>query len=610
MSQEKLQVEAKDDKTAIKKARKHWQKEGRQMLDDSRINVKLKEERSGFLGIIDKDNIYEVTLEIDETAELEEELAAIEGDLELDGDFEINFAEDGVKLKITPPSEKGRAINYNEIKESLKELEIEEVDWPAIQEELEDPSEEWVNIAPRKPELDRDYSLDLSLKKDGLEAYLSYQPALGGEELTENKIEQFLQEKGIVYGIKKDKYHDLLDCEEEVSEFLIAEGKQPEPGHDGELIYHFEFDKDKVGIEREDGTIDFRNLDLINNVKKGEVLVTKKEPEPGTPGKKVTGEEISPPKPKKVELPRGKNTEVDEDKLVAKIEGQVVKERKKVSVLPIHEVQGDVDFSTGNIDFVGNVLVKGDVQEGFEVVAEGNIEIKGKVSGAHVKAGGEVIIHKGFIGKDKGQVEAKGDIKIKFVENGNVVGRSDVYVDDAIMHSKIEAGNSIFLGKGKGLIVGGKCRATKIIEAKVIGSTLATTTLVEVGIDPETKEKIANLKEELQKCQENKTKAKKALELLKKLKEQKGKLPESKELMYYRLQKTAKNMNEEIEEKEALLEELKEKSSRSREGKIKVKDRVYPGVNISIGSSKFIVHDELRTTAFVEEAGEVVQAPL
>src|SRR5690606_10829431 len=118
-------------------------------------------------------------------------------------------------------------------------------------------------------------------------------------------------------------------------------------------MFQYRKKKESVSKQREDGSIDFFNLGLITNVNAGQVLVTKKEPVPGIPGKTVTGEVIEAPVPKNRELPGGKNVEKrDDNTLVATIAGQVVVDGNRINVLPVYEVNGDVDLSTGNIEFV------------------------------------------------------------------------------------------------------------------------------------------------------------------------------------------------------------------------------------------------------------------
>ncbi len=604
----KLEIEAADEKEALEKAYKHWKPQID--IEPEMISVSLVEKRSGFLGIKDKDNKYEAKLNIEDIDEIEEELEYLDEEIAIDGDFEIKFTEEGVMLKIIPPSGGGDPVRYIQIKHKVSEMDIEDVNWEAVQSAIDEPEEEWVKMAPRKPELDEDARVEVNICDDKLKATVDYEPARGGEEITAADLEEILNEAGVIYGVDNQALEEIVNSDEPIENFVVAEGKPPEPGEDAELNYHFEIDRENIGTEREDGSIDFFDRDLITNVEPGEVLVTKTPPVPGNSGKAVTGKELKPEEPKDKKLPAGKNVEKKENKLVAEIEGQVVKDGDKISVTPVHKVNGDVDLDVGNIDFVGSVVVNGDVQEGFSIKAEEDIEINGKVFAAQLEAGGNIKINKGFIGKEKGNVIAEGDVEIKFIENGNVESKGTVQVDDAIMHSTVTAAEEIILGKGKGLIVGGRCRAAKRIEASVVGSSLATTTVLEVGIDPSLKEEMNQIEEDLEDNRQNMTKAKKALDLLEKLKKQQGELPQDKEQMYYRLKKTKKNLQEEKARKEKKLEELENRLEKSKRGRVEVREKVFSGVTIIVGKSQYNVKDTMSTTAFEEEEGEVKQKPL
>ncbi len=86
------------------------------------------------------------------------------------------------------------------------------------------------------------------------------------------------------------------------------------------------------------------------------------------------------------------------------------------------------------------------------------------------------------------------------------------------MHSQIACkGNINLIGK-RGLIVGGICRAGKEIKAKTIGSSMATSTILEVGTDPYALERKEKLKQELEIAEENLDKITKSLNLLENLK--------------------------------------------------------------------------------------------
>ncbi|MFW6380917.1 MAG: FapA family protein, partial [Bacillota bacterium] len=248
--------------------------------------------------------------------------------------------------------------------------------------------------------------------------------------------------------------------------------------------------------------------------------------------------------------------------------------------------------------------------EGFEVKAEGNVEVRGNVSAAVIESGGEVVIKKGFIGKEKGKIEAEVDIQVKFIENGVVRTRGSVYVQDAIMHSQISAGERVEVTLKKGHLVGGRIRAAREIEANIIGSSLATITELEAGIDPESRQRINELEEEMESMNNNLLKTRKALNILEKIKDKKGSLPRNKETMYYRLLSTRKKLEKTLEEDEKELDQLQEQIKNLSRGRVKVHRKIYPGTSISIGKSCYIVQDEMSSAAFIEEKGEVRQVTL
>ncbi len=601
-------VEAGNSEEARTLGLKKLEKVVGRALKKEELSVELVEEKRGFLKFGKRSGTYKITTILKELTKEEEELleTTVEN-IGLNGSFKIKITDEGVMMKVIPPQGQGKAVHYQEVKMALESKEIAEVDWQIVQEIISESEGKWEKIAPRKPELDRDARAIIEISEDKLQAFLSYEPALGGQELTLAALQQLLQDEGIVQGIKEEKLKKIIKHREVVDRMLIAEGKPPQPGRDAELVYQFEHRTESVGTEREDGSINFYDLGLITNVQPGDVLVIKKDPKPGLPGKGVTGEELLPPEPRDRKLPVGKNVEAkDDNTLIAKIAGQVVLENEKIHILPVHEVNGDVNLSTGNIEFVGNVHVKGDVTEGFSIKAQGNVEIRGHVSVADIEAGGDVIIHKGYIGKHKSQIKAGGDVRIKFVENAIISAGKSIFITDAVMHSNLSAGDCIEVTKKKGLIVGGVTKARSTIEANIVGSTLATNTQLEVGIDPKLKLKVKELLGEVNDDKQNLQKTERALAILEKLNGQLNGLPQQKLVMYKQLQDTRKELERNIEEKQLELRYIEQKNNDANIGYVVVKKKVYPGVKIIIGNSQMNTHNEINTgTKFMEDEGEV-----
>lgn len=616
-----VEVFAKNKSDALSKGMTLFAEQGNHEINQDDLQVKLLEEKKGFLNFRHKKK-FKITLN---TSKFQEDknkdktdLKSNEINIEIDIDGEILFkiSPDGVFLKIIPPEGKGDSITHQEIKDFLGSKNIIDVDWSLIEQELSEPTHDWFFVAPRKTELDQDSKIEVSLSDDKLRAYISYFPALGGKEMSLDEIYEELKINEVAFGLKRDRIKKIIETKEKVENVLIAEGKEPVLGKDAEIIYCFESRNKEVGLEKEDGTIDFHERNLISNVKKGDMLAVKKELTPGKPGKTVTFKDIPPPEPNDIELPQGNNVIKKDNTLIAAIDGQVVLEKGKIHVLEVFEIDGDVDLNTGNVDFVGNIIIKGSVKEGFSVKARGNIEIKGNVSFSVIESGGSVIIHKGFIGyegrKEKGIIIAKKNIQAQFIENATVKAGGDVIVQTGVMHSNIEAGGKVEVKEKKGLLVGGFCRAGKNINVNIVGSTLATPTILESGINPRLKQELEKAEKDLEKYESQLDKSAKGLKYLKKLKEEEGQsLSQSKEIQYHKLIKANRQLLDIIEKQKEKVEKIKDKQIVSMtQGQIRVNKKVYSGVTIKIGRYALEIHDEMSRKMFIEEDGEIKQISL
>lgn len=448
--------------------------------------------------------------------------------------------------------------------------------------------------------------IEVEVSDDKLKAFLRFEPG-SAEEISAADIKSELKKAGIVYGIKDYSIKKIAAERKVVEKKLVAEGKEAVKGKDGKLVYHFEEKEKQAGKLREDGTIDFHNLDLINNVRRGEKIITKIAPEPGEAGINVYGEEITPPPLKEAEFPRSKNTVKKDNSIYAAKDGQIIRRGNKIEIKDIYTVRGDVDLSTGNIDFVGSVKVFGNVKEGFEIKADGDVEIAGNVGAADIKASGNVLIKKGFLGRNKGKIKADGDFTARFVENGSV-SADNVKVYQAIMHSNVRAKNNIIVKGGKGLIVGGKVMAQHLIEADIIGSSLATKTEIVIGLEPELREDLNNNNQELKNINKNLDKIAKSMNILNKIKESGRKLPKDKEELFKKLEATASRLKEKKSELEKENEEIEADLRVSDKSLIRANKAIFPGVQLLSSKDKIIVSNKLGPSAFTEANKELRQA--
>lgn len=457
----------------------------------------------------------------------------------------------------------------------------------------------------------------LEITRDGMEAYITLinEDFLNNRGLEVNidkdeKIMAIVKEiKDIIkVGLMEDQLIGVLNNEFYGEKVLIAEGIKAIDGKDGYVKYNFELDKKATPKVKNDGTVDYRELDIINNVKKGDVLAELIPAKDGKDGYRVTGEIIKykPGKPPYIKY--GKNIELLEDgkTLVSKIDGLVELKGNRLIVSEFFEVK-NVNNETGNIYFNGTVLVRENALNGFQIKADGDVEVRGVVEGAYIENKGDVIIRQGIQGYNRPTIQTKGNITTKFVENA-IINVGGNIMAEAIMHSQIACkGNINLIGK-RGLIVGGICRAGKEIKAKTIGSSMATSTILEVGTDPYALERKEKLKQELEIAEENLDKITKSLNLLENLKKA-NRLDGEKTQMYLRLLKTRNMLLEKLRDNKKEYEELDKIIANLSRGIVKVSGTIYPGVKIIIGNSNYFVRDEMKRCTFYREEGEIKIGP-
>ncbi|MFO7294581.1 MAG: FapA family protein [Clostridia bacterium] len=519
--------------------------------------------------------------------------------------FVVEYKEDGVYLTVYIPPSKFTKADEEAIMYHLKRKKIQGLMVDAVAQAMHVNPGRPVKVAEPQPELPVDEEVLVHISQDGMLATMMLLPPDGGRLLEYKDVIQALTDKGVVYGIDENAIRQALNSRRYGQEVIVARGKPPQNGEDAKLTYHFKPDKKSKPEIREDGTVDYHSLDNIENVTKGQVLVTLTPPTPGVDGKTVLGTSV-PAKPgKPLVLPAGKNVVVSDDglKLLAAIDGKVEMIGGRVHVYSVHEVRNNVDNSTGNINFVGSVIIHGNVLSGFEVRAGGSIEVRGVVEGATLIAEGDVILRKGLQGAKKGMIRAGGSVTARFIENGTVYAKGDVTAE-AIMHSNVVSGQYVRLIGKRALIVGGRVHAALGITASTIGSPMATSTVLEVGISPEIRQEYEQLKEELQRLEKEQRKIEQALAVLSRM-ESSGRLPLDKVIAKHKALRARDEYSLKIPTIKARLFELEEAFLKGAHGKIHVKKVVYPGVSITIGQSTFNVKDPINYVTFLRDEGEI-----
>ncbi len=498
-----------------------------------------------------------------------------------------------IDSKIVEDQEPEKDIKESEDTKPDSDMDVEEVEKSETEEnDSEEKSETEENDSEEKEEEPVDAVIKVYLSKDFLQAFLYMEPPVnGGKAPTNDVIMKALMEKKVIYGIDMNLVRELENNPVYNKELIIAKGTSPEDDKDAVLKFHFPVTKDIKPKVNEKGTVNFHEMGIVENIEAGKILCTKVPVVKGKEGKAVTGKILKPKKGKDKVLPVGKNTIASDDGLevVADADGQVDFIGNKINILDTFEVRSNVGSETGDIEFVGNVTVFGNVQSGYTINAGGNVRVEGLVEAAHIKAEGSISIMKGMNGMGKGILESKENINCKYMENAIAVAKGFIR-SESMLNCQIRCGENLEMIGKRGMLVGGSYIAGKNIFAKTIGSDAYTHTEVEIGKEPELYEKLNHLNEKIPQIKKEINDLEKIVGFLKQL-ESVGKLTEEKRGILENAVHTKQVKQEEMKESNLQHEEITEILALKAKGKIVCTDKIYPGVRVSIGIAKMSINN-------------------
>lgn len=323
----------------------------------------------------------------------------------------------------------------------------------------------------------------VSLGRDGMTAAAAVF-AIGEDTRPSSKGEILaaLAAEGVVHGIDEKAVETLANAPFG-TRMEVARGTPREAGSDSSIKYKIRLSK-RAPLELDDGRVDYKELEIVKNVVKGQVLAEKIPCVLGRAGKDVKGREIPPQKVTDLALPAGKNTVTTPDgtRLISTMDGHVEIERGKIHVLDVFTLKTSVDLRTGNINCIGSAEIRGQVTDGFKVVAGKNIHILGLVEGARIEShAGEIRIDHGVQGHIKGYLGAATRISAKFIENVQVECGGDVLVREHIFHARIRSKGIVRTLEKPGVILGGEIYAERGVHCIDLGGEANPKTVVFLG---------------------------------------------------------------------------------------------------------------------------------
>lgn len=529
-----------------------------------------------------------------------------------DNKIKIDIETDGVYITMINSSS-GKKSTRQDVLNLIEASGIKDVDFSVINE-LFKTNDKLVRkkISSNTNITQKNETIVVDVSRDKMQAFIRFiAPTNNGSLLTVEDVEQELRKSNISFGVEPGAIEKIMSSRNYGVVYPVATGRPPVNGKDGYLNYHFDKDKKRSlkPKELESGKVDFHSLDLIETGDVGQLLVTAVQPIAGTDGFNVYGTQLPHKKGKLTPpLPKGKNVYISPDgsQLLAEVSGQILYANNKVSIWPVLEIKGNVDNTTGNIDFNGSVIIAGSVLSGFSVTATEDISIAGVVEGSTIQAGGNLLSSSGVQGGNKAFITAGKDITTKFIESAHVIAGGNI-ISDSILHSIVKCDGSLELVGRKGLIVGGKISVGETIKAQTIGSSWATATELEVGIHLE---KLELYNESIQKMKKLEADLKVLDGLFDVLyaAHQKQQLSDEKKNALVKTLHSKKFLKQQIQALEAQITELLPYIDTKR-GSISVSQVIRHGVKVSIGNASLHIRDDIQNCKLVNTDGRVTITP-
>ena len=446
---------------------------------------------------------------------------------------------------------------------------------------------------------------NVRITEDWMEAYMTVPPTGTPENYTVSYLTEVLHLNHVKIGILPDSLQRIIDNNLYNKEVLVAQGAEAQDGENGYFEYLFETNLSQKPIVLEDGTVDYKNIKMIELVEPGQKIAIYHPGTAGTNGYNLAaqfklakhGAELPPLK--------GTGFERMEDGVTyfATVGGKITELNNRVNIFPVHELFGDVDLSTGNIEFNGDVIIHGNVLEGMSIKASGTITVDKVVESAYIDGKKGVILRGGVLGKNGAKVRSKGNITAQFIEYADVKTDADIEAD-SFLDSNVYAGGSIKLNGKKGCIVGGTTHAVRSVEAREIGNQVGANTDVSVGVPQQVYAQMMTIDQETQDDECQLQRIEEGLIQFETIMRQKG-LPFHNDPRRMALVKEKLRLSAQIAGRREEVVGLQRIINASNDACVQVVRNVYPGTRVSVDGQCVQVQEVQKAVEFKKYMGRV-----
>lgn len=422
---------------------------------------------------------------------------------------------------------------------------------------------------------------------------------------TKDEILEALTKNGVKAGIDEAMIDRIIERRLYEKDYVVARGIEPINGIDGYFEYLFETNLSRKPLIRPDGSADYYSIHLVELVKANQEVAIYHDPIDGKNGINVKGKVLPYKKGRKLPPMAGTGFyRVNDNHIyVSLIDGKIEYVNKRINIMPIYEIYGDVDIKTGNVDFRGDVIIHGNVRSGMKVNAVGTCTLDGVLEGAEVYADKDILIRGGIQGGERAVVRSKGDINAGYIEYANVSAEGNINAD-SIVNSYVNSHKMIKVKGNHSSIIGGRVYATQGIDVSVLGNRNCTKTEVFAGKEINMMKALLNIQNELQENTAMVEKLDDALENFKiKIENDPTILPSDQRKVDLLRAKVAKQAD--VAKCRHRLEYYNVLLERAQDATVTVRKEVYPGTEVVINSIKAVVETHQNQVQFIENGNNI-----
>lgn len=467
-------------------------------------------------------------------------------------------------------------------------------------------------VAESEPvHVEKDYELEFYTAEGGLVGSMRIVPSPDGpRDLRAEDLLEAVGGEGFTFGVLTEVIERVARDKIVNQWVVVARGIKPEEGTDGYVRFHFDRDRTKARIKEDaDGKVNLRDLNLIQNVKKGDILCEVVAPRAGKSGLSVRNEEIPSKTGAHVKLPGGTNVSCSADRtqMFSTMDGMVRWAENTVIVEPVYTVH-DVDASVGNIRFNGSVVVQGEVGDGYEIHAGEDITIATTVGRVVLEAGGTIRIAGGILGQEKAIITANGTIYARFIQDAHVKSEQAIIVNDYIRNSLVSAIGPVVIKNPSGFIATSKVSSDCWIYCNTVGQEDAgVETELSIGHSPVLHQEQVRIKEEIEAKTQDFLRFQASLAKLRGMKST-SELSRQQEMLYEKILDTMENLRKTLSQQNAKSLEITEKIQRTYQGNIYIAGTVHDRTTIHIGMASTTVKGARSKVHFSLKEGQIADA--